>query len=85
MFNDKLIDNMSNEELKLLIKDNSNIKLDISGPYEVYKSLLDTRIFEEIASVSPNVSFIAIVKGRLSNGDVELKNKILHLEYYESV
>lgn len=87
-YKDKNLDNVSKDELNVLFKNCNEIKLEINGPYGRYKELIDTKIFEEISVAVPNISFQGIIKGNLSENNVELKaelkNKILYFEYFES-
>ncbi len=85
--NKKFIDNLNNDELLLLINEN-NTTIKMSGPYGKYNKLYDAKIFEEVSNIVPNIYFYGISKG--AQGGVkteligELKDKKLRLVYQDA-
>ena len=85
--NKKFIDNLNDDELLLLINEN-NTTIKMSGPYGKYNELYDTKIFEEVSNIVPNIYFYGISKGAQGGVNVELtgelKDKKLRLVYLDA-
>lgn len=85
--NKKSIDNLNDDELLLLINEN-NTTIKMSGPYGKYNELYDTKIFEEVSNIVPNIYFYGISKGVQGGVNVELtgelKDKKLRLIYQDA-
>ena len=60
----------------------------MSGPYGKYNELYDTKIFEEVSNIVPNIYFYGISKGAQGGVNVELtgelKDKKLRLIYQDA-
>ena len=85
--NKKSIDNLNDDELLLLINEN-NTTIKMNGPYGKYNELYDTKIFEEVSNIVPNIYFYGISKGAQGGVNVELigelKDKKLRLVYQDA-